>query len=439
MRGKEAGHTPVQSDLKKKDFMNLFEMKQERAEALNAAESILDAARAEKREMNASEVKLVDAHLDRAKELSPKIEQRESANTITKNLGAFPGLTDAGRANPDHRVIIHEEGAFKASQWRTQFGEWMGRGLSAIGGGLTPQMEAAAPSGPVSIGTTGGWDSVGITVPTEILPFLPAYYALDSFGNAGATQIFTDHTRPLVKPIISAGAADSTFLENAAPSTSQPFGLSSFTFGGTKYARLVLASYESLMNSELPLQGVILDELLASIASTLTTAVTTSMYAALTTPVGSTIPLGVGGTTSIYTNMVDLRHAVPPRFDRPDNRWMLSRVTLAAIKNCRASTSGVPMFDPNSNLIFGREFVVNDNFDAICGAGFVAYGDWADGCFIRKTPLFTRVFMELYAQSGQIGYRTQQWCDQHFLAELVAATQAPSFQPLYYTSLASAS
>ena len=55
---------------------------------------------------------------------------------------------------------------------------------------------------------------------------------------------------------------------------------------------------------------------------------------------------------------------------------MLSRATLATIKNTRASTSGVPMFDPNSNLIFGREYVLNDNFDSICGAGFVVYGSW---------------------------------------------------------------
>jgi HK97 family phage major capsid protein len=134
--------------------------------------------------------------------------------------------------------------------------------------------------------------------------------------------------------------------------------------------------------------------------------------------------------------MIDLRHAIPPRFDLPTNKWMVSRATLATIKNTRASTSGVPMFDPNSNLIFGREFVINDNLDA-SAAGFVVYGSWADGCIIRKTPIMTRVFTELYAQSGQVGYRTQQWCDQHFLAELAGAPQPPTFQPLYYTSLIS--
>ena len=263
---------------------------------------------------------------------------------------------------------------------------------------------------------------------------MPSYFALDSFGNAGATQIFTPHTRPLVKPIISAGAADSVFAENAAPTTSQPFGLSSFTFNGTKYARLVLTSYESLMNSELPLQGVILDELLASMATTLTTAVTQAMFTALNAA-SSTLLVDSGGSNDIYSSMNGLRHAIPPRFDRPDNKWMLSRATLATIKNKRASTSGVPMFDATSNQIFGRDYVINDNCDSICGAGFVAFGNWAEGCWIRKTPLMTRVFTELYAQNGQIGYRTMQFLDQHFLAELAGAAQPPSYQPLFYTSI----
>jgi HK97 family phage major capsid protein len=189
------------------------------------------------------------------------------------------------------------------------------------------------------------------------------------------------------------------------------------------------------MNSELPLQGAILDELLASLASTLTTATTTQLYAALSAA-SSTLEVGTGGTNDIYSSLIDLRHAVPPRFDLPANKWMLSRATLATIKNKRASTSGVPMFDANSNQILGRDFVVNDNFDSICGAGFVVFGSWADGCWLRRTPVQTRVFLEAFAAQGQVGYRTQQWADAHFLAELAGAAQPPTYQPLYYTSLA---
>src|SRR5207302_10589188 len=127
--------------------------------------------------------------------------------------------------------------------------------------------------------------------------------------------------------------------------------------------------YESLMNSELPLQGAILDELLASLATTLTQATTTSFVAVLT-GASSTLAVGVGGSGgSIYTSMVDLRHAVPPRFDLPNNKWMLSRATLAEIRNTRASTSGVPMFSPDGTKLFDRDYVLNDGLDTASGAG----------------------------------------------------------------------
>src|SRR5258708_28964256 len=103
------------------------------------------------------------------------------------------------------------------------------------------------------------------------------------------------------------------------------------------------------MNSELPLQGVILDELLASLATTLTQATTTSFVSALTAPPGisgaSPLAVGVGGSGgSVYTSMVDLRHALPPRFALPNNKLMLTRATFAPIPNTRAHTPRRPMF-----------------------------------------------------------------------------------------------
>ena len=238
--------------------------------------------------MTASEQGIIDAHLERVKVLNPKIEEIESKNTIFSAFGNNPvALSDSGRAriteDTGHSIILTpEQGRLRAAQFRTEFAGWMNNVLRAVGSGGAPKMEATAPSGAISIGSGSGLDSIGVTVPVEVLPFIPSYFNLDSFALAGASQIYTDHTRPLVKPILSAGAADSVYAEGAAPAASQPFGLSSFTFNGTKYARLVLATYEALMNSELPLQGAIFDELLASFATTFTAAVTTAMQAVLT-------------------------------------------------------------------------------------------------------------------------------------------------------------
>jgi len=421
----------------------LFELKQERQVALNANEAILQ--RAEKdggRNLTAEEASLFQANMQEVDRLTPRIASIESKNTF---LTPFTnGLSASGFSGPSsvatqigNAALTHEDP--RASAFRASFAGWVSNALTAIGGG-TPAMEAS-PSGVVSVGSGTGLDSIAITVPTEILQYLPTYFALDSFGLAGATVFYTDHTRPLTKPVMSAGAADSVYAENAAPGTSQPFGLSGFTFGGVKYARLVLATYESLMNSELPLQGAILDELRASLATTLTAATTTAFVSALTAA-SSSLSIGVGGSGgSIYTSIIDLRHAVPPRFDLPTNCFMLSRATLAQIRNTRASTSGVPMFSPDGTQLLDRRYVINDNLDTAAGAGvgFVAFGSFADGCYLRRTPVQTRVFQELFANSGQIGFRTQQWADQHFLAELASAAQPPSFQPIYYTNIVSES
>jgi HK97 family phage major capsid protein len=426
--------------------MRLFDLKQERTALLDKADAILArAANDGKRNLTAEESRIIDAHMDDVTKLNAKIEPIESKNTIYGSFGNAVNLMEVGRERPAHTgmepTLSAAEGANLAAGFRRSFSGWLSNALATVGGGGRPQMDATSPSGPISIGSGSGLDSIAITIPTQVLPYLASYFALDSFGNAGATQFFTDHTRPLVKPILSAGAPDSVIAENAAANTSQPFGLAGFTFGGTKYERLVLASYESLMNSELPLQGVILDELLATLATTLTQATTTSFVAALVAA-ASSLAVGVGGSGgSIYTSMVDLRHAVPPRFDLPTNKWMLSRATLAQIRNTRATTSGVPMFSPDGTMLFDRPYVINDYLDSASGAGvgFVAFGSFADGAWLRRTPVMTRVFLELYAGSGQIGFRTTQWADQHFLAELAGAAQPPTFQPIFYTNVVSES
>lgn len=452
--------------------MKIHELKEQLRACLDRKQQALNAPTAAGRDnMNSEERAEYQAAFAREGELQTQIGEIEALNTLAPQCGPwgfFPAtrgnsaplaLGSEGRAwdqpvgpaaygnglqgwagpviTPDGATVTPGEHP-TATQFRNRFAQWMNSTLRAVGG-FAPQMEATAPTGPISIGSTSGWDSIGITVPTEVLPYLPAYFNLDSFALAGATQYYTNDTAPLVKPIIAAGAADSVFAENAGPSTSQPFGTSGFTFNGTKYARLVLATYESLMNSALPLQGLILDELLASLATTLTAAITTSFVAALT-GAASTVAVGVGGSGgSVYTSMIDLRHAVPPRFDLPTNKFMLSRATLAQIRNTRASTSGVPMFSPDGTKLFDREYVLNDYLDTTTGAGvgFVTFGSFADGVWIRKTPLMTRVFLELYSQNSQIGYRTMQWCDQHFLAELAGAAQPPTFQPIFYTNVVS--
>ncbi len=209
--------------------MKLFEMKQDRHTAATSIEAIVLKAGRENRALTDGD----------QREL---VRLRSTVNDLDEAIAARPSgsLAAMVRAHGPESLVSggersHAESEYStgfaapnggngehpsASQFRSNFTGWMNNQLRSLGGGVPPAMEATAPSGPISIGTGSGVDSIAISVPTAILAHLASYFALDSFGQAGATTIFTDHTRPLTKPILSAGAPDAVFAENAAAGTS---------------------------------------------------------------------------------------------------------------------------------------------------------------------------------------------------------------------------
>jgi HK97 family phage major capsid protein len=441
--------------------MNYMEMSKQRKEALDAADAILKKAESEKRPLAAEETAQFDAHVAEAAKLGPQLETIRAKNTLLTAFGNNPiALTDVGNPNPNpgepQRVLTPEEGRVRAAHHSAKFSAWVKRAVGNLTN-LSPEMEATNPSGVISVGSGSGLDSVGFAVPTQILPFMKSYFAFSPFETAGSSIVSTDHMRNINVPVVAAGAPPSSYAEGQGPSSSgssfsQPFGLSGFTMGANKRSRQVVASWESLQSTEVPMQPIIIDELLAAIANALTSDATTALYNALTAPPnvsllsGSSVlppPLQVGGsgvTADNYGQMTALRNSLVAGYEDPaECSWMLSRNTLAIIRNTRADSSGVVMFDANSDTILGRKYVVNEYFDSICGAGFVAYGNWRRGAWLRRTPLITRVLQELFWANSEIDFIVTSWADNHFLAELVGAAQPPSFQPIYFTKLPSGS
>lgn len=434
-------------------MLNLFELRAERKAELDAAEAIL--ARSEKennRNLTQAENTLIDEHLATVKKLNPQIESIESKNTLTQydpvallsGRLVKPGKPDAYDEDGPTTSTEHP----KALAVKKNFGAWARHAVGNLTGlGLDGEIMAANPSGVISVGTGTGLDSVNFAVPVEILPFMKSYFAFSPFEKAGSSVISTDHMRNINLPIVAAGAPPTAYNEGAGPASgtagSQPFGLSGFTMGANKKSRQVIASWESLQSTEVPMQPMIIDELLASIANALTSDATTALYNALTAPpnftiVGGVAPCQIGGSgvqADNYGQLTALRHSLVEGLEDPTNCWMLSRSTLATIRNTRASTSGVVMFDPDADLILGRPYCVNEYFDSICGAGFVAYGNWKRGAWLRRTPLLTRILQELYWLNNEIGFMVSAWADNHFHAELVGAAQPPTFQPIWYTKL----
>lgn len=432
--------------------INIFELRQEHKEQLDKAEALLGS---KDHVMTTAENEQYDAAVARADALAKQIHAREQMSTIRANFpNGMPGIKQDGEPGEDFAqpsgILVPQE-HHKASALRISFGAWARKTVGSLtGAGTPPAMEATAASGIIGIGSETGTDSIGFAIATQILPFLRSYLQFAPFEKVGSSIISTNHMRPINLPVVAAGATPSTFVESQGPaqnaSGSQPFGLSGFTFGATKFARQVIASWESLQSTEVPLDGMILDELVTSVANAVTQSATAKLFAALTAPPNVTItggalaPLQVGGSTvtaDAYGQLMALRNSLPDGLEGPECAFMLSRSTLSVIRNSRATTSGVPMFTPESDQIFGRPYVTNEYFDSICGAGFVAYGNWNKGAWLRKTPLLTRPLLELYWTQGDIGFIAQTWTDAHFLAELVGAAQPPTWQPLYFTVLPS--
>jgi HK97 family phage major capsid protein len=389
--------------------LSYYEMRQERAAFLNKAEGVIAQAEAGKRALTAEESKLFDAHMAEANRLTAQIMPIESVNTLSKQFSEQgPGFLLSGGAarSTDPRVPL-----VNMERFDMELGNFMRGKISAT-------------DSPIFIGTGGDSTSIGDTVPKEVLAYLPAYYNLDSFALAGARVIHSDNTVPQFLPVISSGPEASSYAEGASASESKPFALDGFTLGGAKYSRLVKVSEESLMNSALPLQGAILDELTAGLATTFTRVITTALLAAIAS--NSAVRVAEGSYDP-YRTLLALMHAVPPRFASPTNKWMLSRKTLAAIKDSRAVDSGVPFFDPESGQIFGRVSVINDNLSS----GQVIYGDWGSGAIVRKSPFFLLPLREAFSSTGEVGFKCTQWVDSHFLAELTSV----AVQPLYSTVL----
>jgi len=443
--------------------MNLLELQRKHHELLGKADSVMESAKTSGRTaLTPEETQTVDQVLGEAKQIGQEIQSIKDRNTILQYdpiamaSGRLikPGESDPlETASPIKRSIVHPQEAVL----KQRFSAWSRRMVGALTGmgadvAFNPEIEAANPSGAISIGTGSNLDSINFAIPVEILPFQKSYYQFSPFEQAGAWVISTAHMRNINVPVIAAGAPPSTYAEGAGPATgptgSTPFGMSGFTFGATKYSRQVIADWEALMSTEVPLQGQIIDELLVSMANVLAKATTTQLYSALTAPpnftiVGGVAPCQIGGSgvqLDNYGQLTALRHSLVEGLEDPnDCAWMLSRATLGIIRNTRASTSGVPMFDPEKDLVLGRRYVINEFFDSVCGAGFVAYGNWRKGAWLRRTPLLTRVLQELYWLNSQVGYLVTSWADSHFIAELVGAAQPPTNQPIYFTVLPSGS
>jgi HK97 family phage major capsid protein len=384
------------------------EMLRGRKEAMDQMESIVSTAEKEKRNLTADEEQNFNVAMTAVKTLTPHIDRHRAFSTLAPQIEEHQRHErDPNWRNPNGPRSVREAAAIQAME---HLHDWMRSGVMAAD---SPLFSGGGPE-------TGG-PGLGAAIPLDVLSALRTYYQLNSFELAGATVIGTSNTIPLVKPIISAGPAASTFGEGASSTDSNPFVPDAFTFGADKYSRLVKVSNESLMNVAYDLGSEVTAELMAGLANSQTAAYSTALVTALE----GNASCYVGSGADKLSTLLAMLAAIPIRFALPDNKFMLSRANFKLIKDQRDGF-GRPLIATTDDTILGYGAVLNDNLTRA-----IVFGSWANGAYVRKTGLWIQRLIEAYASAGEIGIRATQWSQAKFLASVGSVTT----DPLVYATL----
>ena len=113
--------------------------------------------------------------------------------------------------------------------------------------------------------------------------------------------------------------------------------------------------------------------------------------------------------------LLELQAAVPPAFANPQNAFMVSRHSLAGIRNVR-DLQDRPIFDPTNQTLLGHPTVVND------AVGFrVLFGNFKAGAHISRGPMQLLRITEAYRESGQVGVRFWQRAGAKFYSDAITS------------------
>lgn len=197
---------------------NLFELKQQRAHALNKAESIVKAAEAAGREMTDAEEMDFNTSMAAVNAITPQITKLERNSTIRsmvvngKLIGAAGNLRQA--RTPNAPVVLSED-------YMSDFHTWIGTRGAQIGAAM---YEGA--------GSAGGY-TVPVMVDGEIVPLAPPEMGVRSIALVVPTASDikiprqTGHSTAAYKA--ESGASDNSFTESDP--TLDQFTLSAFMCG----------------------------------------------------------------------------------------------------------------------------------------------------------------------------------------------------------------
>lgn len=381
------------------DVATITRLQEERHHLATEARSILDTAEAEGRELTGEETGEFEARMAKVDGISKDIERREKLAALPYDRGILREADSRGDEETEVRAV-----GVGSEEYRSAFVAGLRKGFV----GLTGEEKRD-----LSVGTNSAG---GYTVPTDLATRIYEYGRFQGAIQEFATVIETTGGNPLNIPTVSAyGTSGWTSEGSAFTESDATFGQVALSaYKGTHIAQV---SEELLADSAIDVEG-----LLARIMGGNLYAL---QEAAFCTGDGSSKPTGLTASTSAgktaasasaitADELVDVFHSVSPVYrSKPGCVWLANDATIASIRKLKTGVSGdnTYLWSPGlmagqPDMLLGKPIYAHPNMPTIAAAAKVLeFGDMSAYHIRRAGGLEVQRLNELYAASGQVGFR----------------------------------
>jgi HK97 family phage major capsid protein len=379
----------------------LFDLRKQREDHVDKADVLVSKAEAEKRSLTDEESKTVSASLLAAQKLAPEIKELENQNTLhTQFKGKIP-IFDGSNPKDEKRSSVTGDAKFKFPE----VGEYLKTRQPGILASLSE-----------------GGDLQFVVPGYQVQSFIAAYPNIDVFAQAGAN--ITDLQEGWVsahQPIIVAGADPTVYSEGTGPTSDQSATVYVAKMDTPKKHAFLSLPTEEAWSDIQALGGALTQEGVRRCMFKVGKSVTASLLTSLASA-GAT----VNSTGDNLEDILNLIAAIPPVFAGSSNKFMMSRRSLALVRNTRtAGDVSIPIFNPSTTQILGFDVVNNDAIPA----GEILFGDFFSAVYLRRAGLTFQLMLEAYKEVGAVGLRFVKRADWAFFSD--AATNSQAEQPLY--------
>lgn len=384
------------------DVATITRLQEERHHLAGEARSILDRAETEARELTSEEAQEFEARMAKVDGISVDIERREK-------LAALPYDRGILREADSHVAEQLEERAVGVSseEYRSAFIAGLRKGFVDL---------SVNEKRDLSVGTNSAG---GFTVPTDLASQVYEYGRFQGAIQTLATTVSTTGGNPLNIPTVSAYGTSGWTAEAVAFTESDPtFG--QVALSAYKATHIAQVSEELLADSAVDVEGLLARVLGGNLYAL--------QEAAFATGDGSSKPTGLtaasGGTSAGKTaasasaitadELVDVFHSISPVYrSRPNCAWLANDSTIAAIRKLKTGVSGdnTYLWSPGlmagqPDMLLGKPIYAHPNMPTIAAsAKVVEFGDMSAYYIRRAGGLEVQRLNELYAASGQVGFR----------------------------------